>query len=77
MKTVTEEITLEGHIIDSYILPRVWDTIMDSGSEFELLEIRVGKQKDETSFARMKVFADSPAQMDEIVFERVGGGTRH
>lgn len=67
MKPITEEITLEGHIIDSYILPRVWDRIMDSGGEFDLLEIRVGKTKQETSFARMKVFTDTPAQMDELM----------
>ncbi len=67
MKSISEEITLEGHIIDSYILPRVWDTIMDSGGEFDLLEIRVGKTKQETSFARMKIFADTPAQMDELM----------
>ena len=67
MKPIAEEITLEGHIIDSYVLPRVWDRIMDSGGEFDLLEIRVGKKKEETSFARMKIFADSPAQMDALM----------
>lgn len=67
MKSVSEEITLEGHIIDSYILPRVWDRIMDSGGEFDLLEIRVGKTKQETSFARMKISTDTVAQMDELL----------
>lgn len=67
MKPVAEEITLEGHIIDSYALPRVWDRIMDSGGGFDLLEIRVGKTKEETSYARMKVFADSQAQMDALL----------
>lgn len=67
MKPISEEITLEGHIIDSYILPRVWDAIMDSGCEFDLLEIRVGKTKEETSYARMKIFADTPARMNELM----------
>ena len=40
---------------------------MDSGGEFDLLEIRVGKTKQETSFARMKIFADTPAQMDALM----------
>ena len=30
MKPIAEEITLEGHIIDSYVLPRVWDRIMEA-----------------------------------------------
>jgi lysine-ketoglutarate reductase/saccharopine dehydrogenase-like protein (TIGR00300 family) len=67
MKPISEEITLEGHIIDSYVLPRVWDRIMDSGGEFDLLEIRVGKTKQETSFARMKISADTPAHMDALL----------
>src|SRR6478736_6397209 len=67
MKPIAEEITLEGHIIDSYVLPRVWDRIMDRGGEFELLEIRVGKTKEETSFARMKIFADDGAHMDNLL----------
>lgn len=66
-KPFVEEITLEGHIIDSWALPRVWDRIMDGGGEFELLEIRVGKTKQETSFARMKVFSESAAQMDSLL----------
>lgn len=66
-RPVVEEITLEGHIIDSWSLPRVWDRIMDQGGEFELLEIKVGKRKEETSFARMKVYCDTPAAMDELL----------
>lgn len=67
MKPVAEEITLEGHIIDSYALPRVWDRIMDSGGAFDLLEIRVGKTKEEISYARMKIFADSLTHMDALL----------
>ncbi len=54
----SEEITLEGHIIDSWILPKVFDTVMDLGGSFDLKEIRVGRRKDETSFARLKVMSD-------------------
>ncbi len=67
MKAYSEEITLEGHIIDSLVLPHVWDEIMDRGGEFDLIEIRVGRHKDETSFARMKIFADTQEQMDEMI----------
>jgi lysine-ketoglutarate reductase/saccharopine dehydrogenase-like protein (TIGR00300 family) len=67
MKRFSEEITLEGHIIDSWMLPRVWDKIMDMGGEFEVLEFRVGRHKDETSFARIKMLADDLDQMHEMV----------
>ncbi len=67
MKEYSEEITLDGHIIDSFTLPKVWDAIMDMGGEFELIEIHVGRHKDETSFARMKIFAEDAARMYELV----------
>jgi len=62
-----EEIILEGHIIDSWILPKVFDTVMDLGGEFEMQEFRVGRRKDEVSFARMKISADSEARLHKIL----------
>lgn len=65
--TFVEEIILEGHIIDSLILPRAFDLIMDLGGDFNVEEIRVGRSKSETSYARMKVFADSEDQMRRMI----------
>jgi lysine-ketoglutarate reductase/saccharopine dehydrogenase-like protein (TIGR00300 family) len=62
-----EEITLEGHIIDSWILPKVFDSVMDLGGSFDLQEIRVGRRKHETSFARLKVIAENEPQLDCIL----------
>ncbi len=67
MNGYSEEITLEGHIIDSGILSKVWGTVMDLGGEFDLQEIRVGRSKNETSFARMKISAGSDAQLHRIL----------
>ena len=67
MAEFSEEITLEGHIIDSWILPRVFDAVMDLGGTFDLQEIRVGRHKDETSFARLKITADSDVQLQRIL----------
>ncbi|MGI6208346.1 MAG: TIGR00300 family protein [Anaerolineae bacterium] len=69
-----EAIRLEGHIIDSLILPRVWDTIMDLGGDFEVEEIRVGRHKQEPSYARLRVFADSEAQLHRILASLQGYG---
>jgi lysine-ketoglutarate reductase/saccharopine dehydrogenase-like protein (TIGR00300 family) len=74
MNGFSEEITLEGHIIDSGILAQVWGTIMDLGGEFDLQEIRVGRHKTETSFARMKVFANSDEQLHRILNAIQGEG---
>lgn len=64
---LSEEIKLEGHIIDSLILPRVMDVIMDAGGNFDVLEVDVGTHKHAVSLARMKVFAETQEQMDHII----------
>ena len=70
----SEEITLEGHIIDSLILPRVFDAIMDLGGDFKVEEIRVGTHKREPSFARLTVFASTEPQIHHIVSTLQGLG---
>ena len=69
MNLFSEEITLEGHIIDSWTLPRAFDTIMDMGGSFDVLEMQVGRAKDEMSFARLKVHAHSEKKLEEILLE--------
>lgn len=70
----SEEITLEGHIIDSWILPKVFDTVMDLGGSFDVEEFRVGRRKDEGSFARMKISAPSQEQLNRIMTALQGFG---
>ena len=69
MNLFSEEVTLEGHIIDSWTLPRAFDTIMDMGGSFDVLEMQVGRAKDEMSFARLKVHAHSEKKLEEILLE--------
>jgi len=63
----TQVIELEGHIIDSMILPQVMDEVIDRGGDFVVEEIRVGRRKSETSYARLELRADSPEELDLLV----------
>jgi lysine-ketoglutarate reductase/saccharopine dehydrogenase-like protein (TIGR00300 family) len=63
----TETIELRGHIIDSLILPRVWDTIMDLGGNFQVEEMTIGRSKTETSYARMQVIAPDDATLEAML----------
>lgn len=63
------EIELRGHIIDSYILPRVWGAIEDAGARFVVRDMRIGQRETETSYARIEVIADSPEQLNDLVGE--------
>jgi lysine-ketoglutarate reductase/saccharopine dehydrogenase-like protein (TIGR00300 family) len=69
MYTVHEVVELSGHIIDSWTLPRAWDTIMDRGGNFVVEEMRVGASKDDTSYVRMKVEAPNDEVLERILSE--------
>ena len=60
-------LVLNGHIIDSMILPQVMDLVMDLGGNFTIEELRVGQHKTDTSYCRMEVVASTAEQLDSIV----------
>jgi lysine-ketoglutarate reductase/saccharopine dehydrogenase-like protein (TIGR00300 family) len=64
-----KEIKAEGHLIDSMILTKIWDRIMELGGDFDTLEFRVGKHKTDTSFIRMVVKGRSPEHLETILEE--------
>lgn len=64
-----KEIELKGHIIDSFILPKVFDTIMDLEGEFEVLQFEIGKNKTDPSYARILVKGRSRKHLDDILGE--------
>lgn len=63
----TESVTLEGHIIDSLILAKVLDTILQMGGTFDMKEMKVGATREDSSLTKIKVQANSPQLLDEIL----------
>lgn len=55
MNVISEKIELTGHIIDSSILTKVLDTILEMKGTFEILQFDVGKTKDDESYCRIIV----------------------
>jgi lysine-ketoglutarate reductase/saccharopine dehydrogenase-like protein (TIGR00300 family) len=66
-KSFLEEIELQGHIIDSLLLPKVLDEILTRGGTYVLKEITLGKRQIDPSYARIEIKADSRQQLDEIL----------
>ena len=64
---VHDTVVLEGHLIDSDIMRRVFDRVVEGGGEFEVLEFRVGRTNQEASFARIDVRAPEPETLEAIV----------
>lgn len=65
----SEEVKVSGHIIDSLILPRIFDIVMDLGGDFDVLKFEVGKHKNDISFARLRIKAEEEEQLHKILLE--------
>ncbi len=63
----TATIELSGHIIDSMMLPRIFDVVMDLGGSFKVDEFRVGQNPDERSFTRITLSHDDAPGLRAIV----------
>src|SRR5437867_4619835 len=62
-----ETIVLHGHIIDSLLLPKVLDRILQYGGSFEIVHSRIGKTREEPPDARIIVCADAPARLADTL----------
>ncbi len=64
---ITETVILHGHIIDSLILAKVLDTIVMLGGTFDLLDVKIGETREESSHVKIQVKADTRALLQEIL----------
>lgn len=70
------EIEMEGHLIDSLILTKALDKIMDLGGEFEIKKFTVGQRKDEPSHVQLVVMGDDASHLNRILVELNALGAR-
>ncbi|MHA1608123.1 MAG: ornithine cyclodeaminase [Candidatus Freyarchaeota archaeon] len=63
------EVELKGHIIDSFILPKVFATIYDLEGEFEVLEFNIGRTKTEHSYAKLLIMGKNEKHLRMILAE--------
>jgi lysine-ketoglutarate reductase/saccharopine dehydrogenase-like protein (TIGR00300 family) len=63
----SEHVGIEGHIIDSRLLPKVLDEVLAADAEFEIVELNIGTKHEDMSSARIKVTADDEAGLAELV----------
>jgi lysine-ketoglutarate reductase/saccharopine dehydrogenase-like protein (TIGR00300 family) len=62
-----EEVEIQGHIIDSLILPKVLDEILTHGGSYVLKDIRIGQRQSDPSYARIEVRAPRQETLQEIL----------
>src|SRR4051794_12629120 len=53
----TETFVLDGHIVDSLLLAKVLDLVLEAGADYELVEVDIGRTATDTSHAVIEVSA--------------------
>jgi hypothetical protein len=67
--TVSREVELAGHIIDSGTMGACFGIVMDMGGTFEVEAFDIGRHETDESYARLVVSADTEEQLQQIVHE--------
>ena len=66
-RVVEETVTMEGHLIDSDILRKAFNRIVEEGGDFDVVDMHVGKSNADPSRATLLVKAEDPAVVDRIL----------
>src|SRR5215217_3644278 len=72
--TAVEEVEVRGHIVDSLLLPKILDRILQMGGTFEIRECRIGSRRVDPSFARIAIRAGTPGELDAILGDLIEHG---
>ncbi|MGB1878821.1 MAG: TIGR00300 family protein, partial [Nitrosopumilus sp.] len=67
MSKFSQEIEVSGHLIDSSILTKIFDKIMDLKGEFNVDEIDIGVKKKDHSYARLTISGKNQVHLDQIL----------
>jgi len=60
-------VAAEGHLIDSQLLTRIFDTVIERGGAFEVLAFEIGRTNDEFSRLTLKISAPDRPALGELL----------
>jgi lysine-ketoglutarate reductase/saccharopine dehydrogenase-like protein (TIGR00300 family) len=70
----SEVVEAEGHLIDSHVMERILDTVVEYNGRFEVEQFEIGKTNSEASHLRLRVEAPSEEQMQQMLQQLLGLG---
>ena len=65
----TATIKMDGHILDSLLLPKVLDLIVAANAEYEIEQISIGKTRRDQSSARIRIDIDDQTDLTPLLKE--------
>lgn len=70
----TEVVEAEGHLIDSHIMERIFDTVVEYNGRFEVEKFHIGRTNSEASQLRMRVETPNQENMTQLLSQLIGLG---
>jgi len=74
MTPISELVEAQGHLIDSHIMERIFDSVVEAGGRFEVEHFEIGRTNSDPSFLRLRVAAPTREQMDRMMSVLLGLG---
>jgi lysine-ketoglutarate reductase/saccharopine dehydrogenase-like protein (TIGR00300 family) len=71
---LSEVVEAQGHLIDSHIMERIFDSVVEYGGRFEVEHFSIGRTNSEPSSLRLRVEAPSQQQMEQMMTQLLGLG---
>lgn len=71
MMAASETVEARGHLIDSQLMTRIFDKVIEYGGQFEMLDFQVGRTNEEFSTARLRVTAPSQDDLTALLEELI------
>jgi lysine-ketoglutarate reductase/saccharopine dehydrogenase-like protein (TIGR00300 family) len=69
-----EVVEAEGHLIDSHIMERIFDTVVEYDGKFEVEKFHIGRTNAEPSRLRLRVETPTRDRMDSLLNQLLGLG---
>jgi lysine-ketoglutarate reductase/saccharopine dehydrogenase-like protein (TIGR00300 family) len=66
---VSEIVEAQGHLIDSHIMERIFDAVVEFGGRFEVEQFSIGRTNSDPSSLRLRVEAGSEDEMERLLTE--------
>jgi len=62
-----EVVEAEGHLIDSHVMERIFDKVVESSGRFEVEQFRIGRTNSDPSYLRLRLETPTKPQMDHLL----------
>lgn len=62
-----ELVEIEGHIIDSLLLAKVLDLVLEAGADYRMVDVEIGRTSADVSKARLEIRLADPEALDSLL----------